>query len=322
MEPTMSLKIRRLAVVGVGIASVGLFLSAADDPKKPAVKGVVQNAAVPKTPVDGAAAVAKPFGKTAPEGKMKLKEILAVIEDQTGLIVRVDQAALRNLLTLTAGEAEADEVVRQRISAISDTSVALPRQVDRIPMRDVLTDALSATAERPWTYQIRGSQLVILPAYLVPGQPGQSLIYPSLNPDEPPPEPFLPQGFRDSQIYGLTVRLTMQQQPLAEVLTELRKQTGANIMLDPRYMDQLKEKKPLLDVALADVRLFDALRVVADMAGLKMVYAGNVYYITTVANAKSFEPGSAYEPPPKKAPAATPPCAPAPTPAQPVAPKT
>jgi hypothetical protein len=211
---------------------------------------------------------------------------------------------------------EPDEALRQRISTLPETSIMLPRHVDRIPMRDVLADALSAAAERPWTYQIRGSQLVILPAYMVPGEPGQSLIYPPLNPEEPPPAPFLPSNVTSSQIYGLTVRLTMQQQPLAEVLAELRKQTGANIMIDPRCADQLKEKKPLLDVALADVRLFDALRVVADMAGLKMVYAGNVYYITTVANAKSFEPGSAYEPPPKKLPTAVP-CPPPPAPVPP-----
>ena len=305
----MSLKIRRLAVVGLGIASIGLFVSAADDPKKPAVKDAIENDAAPKATVDGTAALAKPFGKTAPEGKMKLRDILATIEDQTGLIARIDQATFRNFMI---GEDKEAEFLSQRIAAVLDSSVTLPRHVDRIPMRDVLTDALSAASGDPWTYQVRGPQIVILPAYLPPAQPGQSVIYPPLNPDDPEPEPVLAPWQRNTQVFGLTVRLTMQQQPLAEVLAELRKQTGANILLDPRCADQLKEKKPQLDVALADVRLFDALRVVADMAGLKMVYAGNVYYITTVANAKSFEPGSAYEPPCKKLPAAAPPCAPVP----------
>ena len=41
---------------------------------------------------------------------------------------------------------------------------------------------------------------------------------------------------------------------------------------------------------LRDARLYDALRVIADMAELKMVYAGNIYYVTTAANAKTFQP--------------------------------
>jgi YHS domain-containing protein len=30
--------------------------------------------------------------------------------------------------------------------------------------------------------------------------------------------------------------------------------------------------------------------VIADMAELKLVYAGNIYYVTTPANAKTFQP--------------------------------
>ena len=37
---------------------------------------------------------------------------------------------------------------------------------------------------------------------------------------------------------------------------------------------------------------------IADMAGLKMVYAGNVYYVTTLANAKQFQPPTPRTPPP------------------------
>ncbi len=45
-----------------------------------------------------------------------------------------------------------------------------------------------------------------------------------------------------------------------------------------------------LSINLNDVRLYDALRVIADMAELKLVYAGNIYYVTTPANAKTFQP--------------------------------
>lgn len=249
-----------------------------------------------KQPIDGAAALARPFGKKAPEGKLKLQEILANIEDQTGFVIRVDQAALRDLLP---GVEDADDNMGQKIAAMLETTVVLSRQIDRVPMRDVLADALSAVESRPWTYHVRGAQILLRPAYLPGAQPGMSEIYPSVIPDEERPEPFLPSGVRYPQISGPTVRISIQQSSLAEVLAALRKQTGANILLDPRCETQLKEKRPLLDVDIADVRLFDALRAIADMAGLKMIYAGNVYYITTVENAGKFEPGSAYQPPPK-----------------------
>jgi type II secretory pathway component GspD/PulD (secretin) len=84
------------------------------------------------------------------------------------------------------------------------------------------------------------------------------------------------------------VNVSAERKPLADILAELRKQTGANIVLDPRCETQ--EKKAGLTVSLNDVRLYDALRVIADMAELKLVYAGNVYYVTTPANAKVFQP--------------------------------
>ena len=90
------------------------------------------------------------------------------------------------------------------------------------------------------------------------------------------------------------MNVSADQKPLAEVLADLRKQTGSNIVIDPRC--ELAEKKAAVTVTLSDVRLYDALRVMADMAELKMVYAGNVYYVTTAANAKSFQPS-----PPAKA---------------------
>ena len=90
------------------------------------------------------------------------------------------------------------------------------------------------------------------------------------------------------QIYGGVVSVAADRKPLADILSDLRKQTGANIVLDPRC--EAQEKKANLSITLSDVRLYDAMRVIADMAELKMVYAGNIYYVTTTANAKTFQP--------------------------------
>ena len=82
--------------------------------------------------------------------------------------------------------------------------------------------------------------------------------------------------------------MAAERKPLAEVLADLRKQTGANIVLDPRCEPLVA--KATVSVTLGDVRLYDALQVIADMVELKMVYAGNIYYVTTPANAKAFQP--------------------------------
>jgi hypothetical protein len=89
------------------------------------------------------------------------------------------------------------------------------------------------------------------------------------------------------QVYGGVVAVAAEQKPLADVLADLRKQTGANIVLDPRAA--AVASKATLTVTLSDVRLYDALRVLADMAELRLVYAGNIYYVTTPENARTFQ---------------------------------
>jgi YHS domain-containing protein len=175
-----------------------------------------------------------------------------------------------------------------------DTKVILPRKAEKLTMRDVLTDALAQISiNRPCTFQVRGSQLLIVPAYVPPVRPGAN---PLVSDDQEPP--MVEAHLLNEQIYGGVVSVHAERKPLAEVLADLRKQTGANIVLDPRC--EGLEKKATINVTLNDVRLYDALRVIADMSELKMVYAGNIYYVTTPANAKTFEP--APRPPQPQAP--------------------
>ena len=165
-----------------------------------------------------------------------------------------------------------------------DTKAILPRRAEKLAIRDVLGDSLAQIpTSPPCTYQVRGSQLVIVPAYVPPTRPG-------VNPLEPDDfgDTALDQRLVHEQIYGGVVSVAADRKPLADILADLRKQTGANIILDPRCEGQ--DKKAALTVNLSDARLYDALRVIADMAELKMVYAGNIYYVTTPANAKTFQP--------------------------------
>jgi hypothetical protein len=222
---------------------------------------------------------------------VKLEDLFAHIEDQTDLVVRVDVAAFQRIGAFGSANEEGG-VQLEVLNELNRSVAVLPRRVDKLPLRDVLADALaqSRTKQR-CTYQIRGSQLVIIPAYLPPVRPGGD----PLNPDE---DFFLPTTVINEQTYGAVVRVTAEGKPLAEILADLRAQTGANIVFDPR--SEVPDKKAVLTVALNDVRLYDALRVIADMANLKLVYAGNIYYLTTPANAKSFQQ-PAHRPPTPKA---------------------
>jgi hypothetical protein len=293
-------KLRLVATVAIvlgllGGAGTGIFFSAAADPAQPkspkdppstTVKPEGRLTADPASGQDrGTAALDKPFGIKV-NGVIAMNELLEQIEDLTDLVVRVDLAAFRRI-----GVVDNDEQT-PFLQSVNDTKVILPRRADKMSVRDVITDALAQVRiSHPCTYQIRGSQILIVPAYVPPVRPG-------VNPLELDPNgedtPILQARTFQEQIYGPVVSVTVDHKPLAEILADLRKQTGSNIVIDPRC--ELAEKKVTVTVALSDVRLYDALRVIADMAELKMVYAGNVYYVTTAANAKSFQPS-----PPAKA---------------------
>jgi RNA polymerase sigma factor (sigma-70 family) len=76
-------------------------------------------------------------------------------------------------------------------------------------------------------------------------------------------------------------------QPLTEVVQYLSDLTGVSIALDPRVEEKAKTRITVL--FRNDVNLWTALRIVADMAGLKVVDMQSGVYITTPANARELE---------------------------------
>jgi hypothetical protein len=311
-------KLRLLAVVGLALgllggAGAGVYFATAAEPPGPVVRaaepvpGPVQNPAVPADPArpearaeaaadgpaPGVAALLKPFGKEVPPEGVKLEELFERIENQTGLVLRVDVAAFRRIRALGGDDGGGNWQPQQLLRTIYETNVILPRRAEKLPIRDVLADALAQVGvTHPCTYQVREGQLLIVPAYTPPVRPGANpLDLGGLEDDTT----VVPLTLLYEQIHGGVVSVATERKPLTEILADLRKQTGANIVLDPRC--EGPEKK-VLSVTLNDVRLYDALRVIADMAELKMVYAGNIYYVTTPANAKSFQPATPRPPVP------------------------
>ena len=315
---TMTTKLRMLAAVGVTLGVLGgagagvYFATAADDPARPVAKVAADPQAKTPVPADKpadptqpakdakpadrpedartAATLAKPFGLKI-GGPVDLRSLLEQIEDTTDLVVRVDVAAFRRMGWL--GDGEGGLPPEQFLQNLYETKAVLPRKVEKLAIREVLDDALAqfrpqAQGQALVTYQVRGSQLVIVPAYIPPVRPGRDPLNPDPNAvDEDPP--LITARELHEQIYGGVVSVAADRKPLPDVLADLRKQTGANIVLDPRCVGQ-NGPVPEITVTLSDARLYDALRVIADMAQLKMVYAGNIYYVTTPENAKTFQP--------------------------------
>jgi hypothetical protein len=101
---------------------------------------------------------------------------------------------------------------------------------------------------------------------------------------------------------------SFENKPLNEALKQLAEDTDANILLDESRADQ-KARTPVT-ARLADVPLDTAVRLLADMAGLKMIEMDGVYYVTTKENAETLRkeqekprPAKATEPMPKTEPA-------------------
>jgi type II secretory pathway component HofQ len=82
------------------------------------------------------------------------------------------------------------------------------------------------------------------------------------------------------------VHVSAEAKPLEKVLQEVAKQSGYNVVLDPRSAD--KGATPI-KANLNNVPVDNAVRLLADMADLKMVQMGNILYVTTAENAAKWE---------------------------------
>ena len=92
----------------------------------------------------------------------------------------------------------------------------------------------------------------------------------------------------------------IENRPLVNVVQDLSDMTGVSITLDPRVEEKASTR---ISVTFRnDVTLGGALRIVADMAGLKVVDMQSGLYITTPANAKELQKRANYPNPKQKIP--------------------
>jgi hypothetical protein len=89
---------------------------------------------------------------------------------------------------------------------------------------------------------------------------------------------------RTEEVLPPLVQGTFEGKPLDEALKELSQGTGVTVLLDGR---SIKEGKTPVTADLVNVPLDTAVRLLADMAGLKAVQVDAVLYVTTPDNARA-----------------------------------
>jgi RNA polymerase sigma factor (sigma-70 family) len=258
----------------------------ADPPAKPPADSIVISGG-PVTVNSGATvAVAKPTGPASarevrqllrqsagfdkPLDEVPLKDLLDLLSDKFNVTIRIDSAAFARFRI-------------EKPHRLYDTPVRLP-VVRGMTLGEVLRDVLAQASPSqvpgesiaPVTFLVKGAQIVIVPAYMIPFpqafSPTLEDVQPIINPD-----------IMEEQMQGEPVTVEFQDRPLAEALRELAETTGTNIVLDSRAKD---EGQTPVTATLQNVRLFTALKVLADMAQLQPVVMGNVYYVTHQQNAE------------------------------------
>jgi RNA polymerase sigma factor (sigma-70 family) len=267
-----------LALVGggAGVATYGLAgdgppVKAAGDKKKelPAeaekpVAGGDTLAGANLTPHSASAVrqmLQQPAGLDKPLNNLPLRDALDMLSDKFGVTIRIDPAAFFRFGV-------------EKPFEMYDQSVGLPvvrgMTLGEV-LRDVLAQVRAPDSGQRAAFKVKGNQIVIVPAYIVPYARSAGSEEPILNPD-----------IVEEQVQGEPISIEFKDKPLAEVLQDLTDATGANIVLDVRCREQGATQ---VAITLQNVRLLTALQVIADMANLQPVAVGNVYYVTEKQNA-------------------------------------
>ncbi len=220
------------------------------------------------------AALAKPIRAGNLEG-LTIDTLLQRIESETEIIIRLDLAAYKRVHFSTDEGLESPGVMLKKFLGTE----LVGRFSSRLPLSDLMDD-VCAQLPGHHSYRVRNGQILIGPAFLPPTIPGRVV-------DD---NDFLDVDTRriSEQIHGEPVRLSIVETPFPDAIKELQRLTGANIVVNIAA-DKAKDKPTLVTVSFDDVRLYTALEILGDMAGLKLVFVHNVYYLTSPENAEKMQ---------------------------------
>ena len=235
-------------------------------------------------------ALLKEKPKFAVDGEaLVVKEVLQLLAKEHGLTVRIDLAGFKRFRSFEGGPGaaaqQADRVfIALRADAIGDINEIFEVKVrlhatGGTTLADLLSD-FCAQLPGKCAYRIRHNQVLIGPAFQPPVTPGAGTV-----PGGAVQMAVSPNLLAE-QLLGESVSVAIDDKPLTDALAELRKITGANIVLDARSKDKAKAA---VSGTFDDARLLTVLELLADMCELKVVSNNNVFYITGVENAAKMQ---------------------------------
>lgn len=300
VTPIMSTtKLKLLAAAGMclalfGTAGFGLIhATGPDDPKAksetklPEAKPDLSKKAVPREEAKPAeddkkvirdeqelrAALKQPARIRNP-GALSIDAFLEQLYADTGIIVRLDMASY-----MRADPPPDWKFYETKIQDFPTRGMTVGEMLTEV-LAPIYIGGGEGGTKIPFTYRIRDNVVLITPAYVPPVVPGLAA---ATGADHPP---LVDQKRLLEQIVGEPVSLAIEDRPFTDAVKELRKLTGANIVIDARCKEQAKQP---VTGSFSDVRLLTALSVLADMCDLKPVAMNNVYYLTTPANAAKLQ---------------------------------
>lgn len=292
VSPTMStIRLKMFLAAGMsvallGTAGFGLFAANADAPAKektgavaPApvpVEAAADKDAPPKPPVrsnpvvKGEAAVRdalnQPLGELEVKD-LKFRDLLELLHEKYGVIARIDFPAFKRFGShLQEGPSDSNGYYNEPIE------IPVTRGMT---VADLLNEAVAQLPGKA-AYRIRGGQIIVVPAYVPPVAPGAADVN----------GPIIPQEQISEQLHGEPVSFVADGKTLSDAVKELRKLTGANIVIDARFREKAKVE---VDGSFNDTRLLTVLQVLGDMADLKPVTLNNVFYLTDAKNAEKLQ---------------------------------
>ena len=210
---------------------------------------------------------------------MPLKDLLEFLSETYEVPIRIDLSAFARIGV-------------QNATGMYEQPVKLP-VVRGMSVSDVLRDALAQLPTESGeggrvsaaTFRIRDGQILIVPAFVTPFSSVGSGP-PAGNGGSGAEEIQIDAKTMLEQTEGDPISFSIDEKSFADVLKELRRMTGANIVLDARQKDKAKLT---ITAEMHDVRLLAGLRILCDMCELQPVSLNNIYYITSKENAERLQ---------------------------------
>jgi hypothetical protein len=203
---------------------------------------------------------------------LTVKELCQSIGTAYGLPVRIDTAAMKRLRSadaVAAVQLVGEGPQANEIRSLYETKIEIPLPRG-MTVADVLAEICSQMPGK-WSYRVRDTIVLIGPAF-----------EPAVAPGHKEGVPQIPEVRIMEQLMGESVNIQVKEIPLTKALEELRRQTGANIVLDRKVLENAKAE---VTATFNDARLLTVLQTLADMAELKVASVNNVFYVTSPENA-------------------------------------